>query len=113
MKHEAEQFDLWKAELFTRPEIRPGDIVRILSHDHRGKRKLFPHRYRVLSPALAWLLTGDDPGTAQDWQLHQWSRSVALLCLDDLIGWDDDPESPFLPGSMVFWRSTDAVTKGY
>jgi hypothetical protein len=115
MRHEAEQFHLFeRGDLFKRPELVPGTIVRLIWFNSGRKPTVSPHRYRVISPALAFLMTGDDPGTAADWQLRQFERDVALFPIDGPHIWHDmEHAGDFFPHSAVFWRGRGAVTAGY
>lgn len=112
MRHEAEQFDLWGNDLFRPAEIVPGTIVRLIWREPGRKPKPGPHRYRVISPALAFLLSGKDPGTMQDWELALVANDVALLAMDGPAS-DDSAAGDFLPRTAVFWRKREGLTAGY
>lgn len=114
MRHDAEQFDLFERDdLFRSAPLLPGTIVRLIWREPGRKPRPGPHRYRVLSPALAFLLKNRDPGTMHEWELRLVNEGVALLALDGPRPHADMMPRDFLPECMLFWRKRDAVTAGY
>jgi len=112
MRHEAEQFELWGDDLFQRAELVPGTIVRLIWREPGRKPRPGPHRYRVLSPTLYYLLSGRDPDLSADWEIAQVSTHLPLLAVSGLAGEMGD-SGDYVPMSVLFWRKRDAETAGY